>query len=50
MTAERRQFVRYLFLKLDPAWRRLEAEEQFAQKQQFGAALKGLFPSLSERG
>ncbi len=37
---ERRQLVRYLFLKLDPAWRRLDAGEQQTHKQQFGNAIK----------
>ncbi len=40
MSTERRQLVRYLFLKLEPSWRRLGADEQFAHKQQFGQRLK----------
>lgn len=34
-----RQFVRFLFLSLDPAWRRLPPAEQRAQKEEFGDAL-----------
>ncbi|MBI2614243.1 MAG: chlorite dismutase family protein [Gemmatimonadetes bacterium] len=40
MTSERRQIVRYLFLKLLPAWRQLDAEDQRAQKAQFVSAVK----------
>ena len=40
MAGERRQVVRYLFLKLEPAWRRLEASEQRAQKDEFVHAIK----------
>jgi chlorite dismutase/nitrite reductase/ring-hydroxylating ferredoxin subunit len=40
MAGERRQVVRYLFLKLEPAWRRLEASEQRAQKDEFVRAIK----------
>ncbi len=46
MSKERRQFVRYLFLKLDPAWRRLGPEEQASQKEQFGTALKAFRAKL----
>src|SRR5574341_668687 len=40
MTSERRQIVRYLFLKLLPAWRQLDATEQRAQKAEFVRAVK----------
>jgi chlorite dismutase len=33
-----RRFVKYTFLKLDPAWRRLDAEQRGAHKREFMAA------------
>ncbi|MEJ7798005.1 MAG: chlorite dismutase family protein [Solirubrobacteraceae bacterium] len=33
-----RHFVKYTFLKLDPAWRRLQADERLAHKREFAAA------------
>ncbi|HWT91576.1 MAG TPA: chlorite dismutase family protein [Solirubrobacteraceae bacterium] len=33
-----RQFVKYTFLKMDPAWRRLDAEERAEGKREFAAA------------
>ncbi len=39
MTTPARQYVRFLFLKLDAAWRRLEAAEQSDQKLELGQAL-----------
>jgi chlorite dismutase len=33
-----RHFVKYTFLKVDPAWRRLDPEERAAHKQEFMAA------------
>jgi len=33
-----RHFVKYTFLKLDPAWRRLEARERLVHKREFAAA------------
>jgi chlorite dismutase len=33
-----RQFVKYTFLKVDPAWRRLDAEERAQHKREFAAA------------
>jgi len=33
-----RHFVKYTFLKVDPAWRRLDAEERAAGKREFAAA------------
>jgi len=33
-----RQFVKYTFLKIDPAWRRLDAERRATDKQEFLAA------------
>lgn len=39
MNAPKPQYVRYLFLRLDPAWRRLDGAEQAAQKRDFGHTL-----------
>jgi chlorite dismutase len=33
-----RQFVKYTFLKIDPAWRRLDAESRASDKREFVAA------------
>ena len=33
-----RQFVKYTFLKVDPAWRRLDADERARHKREFMAA------------
>jgi chlorite dismutase len=33
-----RQFVKYTFLKIDPAWRRLDAEQRASDKREFLAA------------
>jgi chlorite dismutase len=33
-----RHFVKYTFLKLDPAWRRLDAAERLGHKREFAAA------------
>jgi len=33
-----RQFVKYTFLKIDPAWRRLDAEQRATDKREFLAA------------
>jgi chlorite dismutase len=33
-----RHFVKYTFLKLDPAWRRLDAGQRMAHKREFAAA------------
>lgn len=33
-----RHFVKYTFLKVDPAWRRLDPEERAAHKREFAAA------------
>ena len=33
-----RQFVKYTFLKVDPAWRRLDADERSRHKREFIAA------------
>jgi chlorite dismutase len=35
-----RQFVKFTFLKVDPAWRRLPAEERARGKQELAAALR----------
>ncbi len=40
MARERRQFVKFSFFKIDPAWRRLPAAEREAGKQAFAAALE----------
>jgi chlorite dismutase len=37
---ERRAFVKYTFLKVDPAWRRRSAEERAADKAEFAAACR----------
>ena len=37
--AERRQFVNFYFLKIDPAWRRLPAQERETGKREFLAAV-----------
>lgn len=39
MTQPARQFVRLLFLQLDPLWRRLPAAEQAAQKRELGESI-----------
>jgi chlorite dismutase len=36
--ARERHFVKYTFLKVDPAWRRLDAEERASHKREFIAA------------
>ena len=33
-----RHFVKYTFLKLDPAWRRLDGEQRAQDKREFAAA------------
>jgi chlorite dismutase len=38
---EKRQLVRYLFLKLDPLWRRLSVEKQIDQKVEFADTIRG---------
>lgn len=40
MTKEQRQVVRFLFLRLDSAWRRLPAELQIAHKKDFVKAIR----------
>ena len=40
MSKERRQVVRFLFVNLDPAWRRLPADTQAAHKEEFGKTVK----------
>ncbi|MEO8394229.1 MAG: chlorite dismutase family protein [Chloroflexota bacterium] len=37
----KRQYVRFAFYKVDPAWRRLPAEEQIAQKHEFMETIEG---------
>ena len=37
---EQRNFVKYTFVKVDPAWRRLPAEERAADKREFAAACR----------
>ncbi len=39
MSQPERQFVRLLFLKLDPVWRRMPAADQAAQKRELGEAI-----------
>jgi chlorite dismutase len=36
--SERRNYVKYTFLKVDPAWRRRSADERAADKSEFAAA------------
>ena len=38
--SERRNYVKYTFLKLDPAWRRRSADERAADKREFAAACR----------
>ncbi len=42
----RRQYVNYLFFKIDPAWRRLPAEEQEAGKREFDAVVTEYNPKV----
>jgi chlorite dismutase len=37
---ERRNYVKYSFIKVDPAWRRRSAEERAADKREFAAACR----------
>jgi chlorite dismutase len=46
MTPERRQLVRFLFLKLLPAWRTLDAAEQAAQREELVRTLKRFHGNL----
>ena len=46
MPKEHRQAVRFLFLKLDPTWRRLPAGEQAQQKEEFGRTIKSFHAKL----
>lgn len=43
---ERRQVVRFLFLKLDPEWRRLPADQQAAHREEFGKTIKAFHAKL----
>jgi chlorite dismutase len=36
--SDRRNFVKYTFLKVDPAWRRLDPDERRSHKREFAAA------------
>ena len=38
--SERRNYVKYTFLKLDPAWRLRSADERAADKREFAAACR----------
>ena len=38
--SEQRNFVKYTFLAVDPAWRRRSAEERAADKREFIAACR----------
>jgi chlorite dismutase len=40
MTSERRQYVKFSFFQIDPAWRRLSAAERQSGKQEFLAVLE----------
>jgi len=46
MAKEHRQVVRFLFVKLDPAWRRLPADQQVAHKEEFGKTIKSFHAKL----
>ena len=37
---ERRNYVKYSFIKVDPAWRRRSGEERAADKREFAAACR----------
>lgn len=39
MTTPGRQYVRFLFLKLDPAWHRLNPDQQAGQRRELGEAI-----------
>ena len=40
--SDQRNYVKYTFLKVDPAWRRRSAEERAADKREFAAACRGV--------
>lgn len=41
------QFVQYLFLKVDPLWRRLEADERQQGREEFAQVIRDAAPSLT---
>ncbi|MFY9268413.1 MAG: chlorite dismutase family protein [Candidatus Manganitrophaceae bacterium] len=46
MANDKRQYVNYIFYKLDPAWRRLPAEERENGKREFMAAAEEFGPKV----
>lgn len=46
-TAEASQFVQYLFLKVDPQWRRLDAETRVRGRAEFAEAVAGASPAVT---
>jgi len=48
--ARERHFVKYTFLKVDPAWRRLDAEERAEHKREFIAACEDFAAERLLRG
>lgn len=46
MAREKRQAVRFLFLRLDPTWRRISPEKQAAHKEEFAVKVKGFHAKL----
>src|ERR687889_2252945 len=48
--ARERHFVKYTFLKVDPAWRRLDAEERSEHKREFIAACEDFSSQRLLRG
>jgi chlorite dismutase len=41
------QFVQYLFLKIDPQWRRLDDETRLSGRDEFAAVIRGAAPDVS---
>jgi chlorite dismutase len=41
------QFVQYLFLKVDPQWRRLDDDVRRAGREEFAAVVRGAVPALT---
>src|SRR5688500_5128660 len=46
-TTEASQFVQYLFLKVDPQWRRLDAETRVRGRAEFSDAVAGASPAVT---
>lgn len=41
------EFVQYLFLRVDPAWRRLDSAERQRGREEFAGVIEGAAPSLT---